>query len=97
MCVAPPGESTLQTALPMYQELIDINDRGGDVFCPEGALTLKSVQQMFSTMAERYFRPYFGTLRCGHLESHIQMLPSPDVYDRCVGECARISCVCLYF
>ena len=79
MCVAPPSESALQTALPLYEELIEINGRGGEVFCPEGALSLKSTQQMFVTMAERYYRPYFGTLKCGHLESRVQMLPSPDI------------------
>ena len=70
MCVAPPSESALQTALPLYEELIEINGRGGEV---------KSTQQMFVTMAERYYRPYFGTLKCGHLESRVQMLPSPDI------------------
>ena len=93
MCVAPPSESTLQTALPLYEELIEINGRGGEVFCPEGALSLKSTQQMFVTMAERYYRPYFGTLKCGHLESRVQMLPSPDIYDRCVCLCSVFACV----
>ena len=82
MCVAPPGEGTSQAALQMYQELIDINGRGGELFCPEGALTLKSTQLMFVTMAECYFRPYFGILKCGNLESRVQLLPSPDIYDR---------------
>ncbi|XP_013403665.1 integrator complex subunit 14 [Lingula anatina] len=76
------SEANLQTTLNMYQKLIDLNNQGGQLFLPEGALSLKSVQTCFTKMAEQCFTPLYAVLQCGHLQCNVQVYPLPQPYHR---------------
>lgn len=78
LCIANSTDPSLQTALPIYQKLIDISGGGGQVFVPEGALNFKSVQAMFMKLAEIYYKPFHGTLHCGTLTSNVCLSPPPE-------------------
>lgn len=82
MCISQPDEATLQTALPFYQHLIETNNGDGQIFVPEGPLSLRSVQQLFTKLVEQYFVPFHGTITCGNLSSHIQLFPPPEPYSQ---------------
>ncbi len=78
VCMANPSDPELQSSLPLYQKLIDMNEGGGDIFVPECNLTLKCVENMFHTIAEKYYSPFHGTIQCGNLKCAVQLLPSPE-------------------
>lgn len=79
-CVASSTDPCVQTSLPVYQKLIDINGGGGQVFVPEGQLNFKSIQAMFAKLADLYYKPFHGVLRCGHLTSNISLSPPPEPF-----------------
>ncbi|XP_064607763.1 integrator complex subunit 14-like [Liolophura sinensis] len=83
VCISNPGDGELNSSLPLYQQLIDMNGRGGEVFVPEGQLSLRSVQQVFLRLGETYYTPYYGLLRCGNLKCQVNLFPPPETY---VGE-----------
>ena len=37
---------------------------------------------MIHKLAEKYFLPFYGTLKCGHLTAKIQLYPPPMSYER---------------
>lgn len=80
VCISSPGDAELNSSLPLYQQLIEMNGRGGEVFVPEGQLSLKSVQQMFLRLGETYYTPYHGLLRCGNLKCYVNLFPPPETY-----------------
>ncbi|XP_070542502.1 integrator complex subunit 14-like [Ptychodera flava] len=82
MLICNQNEAMQCGALNLYQKLIDVNGAGGSIHLPEGALSLKSVQQMFMKFAEGTFAPFYGTLHCGHLKSDIQLSPTPEMYTK---------------
>lgn len=77
MCIAPASDTNLQISLSLFQKLIDINGHGGDIYIPEGALSIKSVQQMFQKFAGDVFSPFVVSLNCGHLKCSVQLYPPP--------------------
>ncbi|ESO88197.1 hypothetical protein LOTGIDRAFT_206942 [Lottia gigantea] len=80
VCIANNNDSELKNSLPLYEKLIEINGQGGEVFYPEGQLNLKSVQQTFSNLAEKYFNPFHGMLHCGNLKNAVHVYPAPIPY-----------------
>ncbi|XP_064474266.1 integrator complex subunit 14-like [Ornithodoros turicata] len=82
VCLANPGSPTLKTSLPFYQRLVDLNGGGGQVFSPEGPLTLKNVQQLFLSLAETYYASFHGVLRCGNLSSNVILCPPPEPFHK---------------
>lgn len=82
LCIASPGDPDMKMSLPLFQKLVDINDQGGEVYVPDGPLTLKSVQEMFQTFAEKTYMPFLATLQCGNLKCPVQLHPRPEPYDR---------------
>ncbi|XP_071105029.1 integrator complex subunit 14-like [Haliotis cracherodii] len=82
VCVANPNDPDLQSSLPLYQKLIDMNNEGGEIFIPESNMTMKSVEQMFQKLGETFYAPYFGTIQCGNLKCSVQLLPSPEPLSR---------------
>lgn len=83
MCISPASDPNLQTSLSHFQKLIDINGHGGEIYIPEGPLSIKSVQQMFQKFAEDVFTPYVVSLNCGHLKCSVQLYPPPEPQQRC--------------
>ena len=82
ICIAPRDDPALKTSLPMYETLIEMNNQSGEVFLPDGPLSLKSVRAMFMKLAENHFSPYIGSLQCGHFKCPIQLFPAPVPYER---------------
>ena len=67
----------------MFEKLIEINGGQGGVFHPDvPTLSPKSVQQMIHKLADKYFLPFYGTLKCGHMTAKIQLYPPPMSYER---------------
>ena len=79
--IGNPTDQDVKTAIPLYQKLIEINGQGGEVFLPDSNLSLKSVQSLFTRLAEKYYKPYQGTLKCGHFKCPVQLFPPPEKYD----------------
>lgn len=51
-----------------------------EVHVPNGPLTSDSVIGAFAQLAKNSFRPYLGTLKCGHLQSQVSLSPSPYMH-----------------
>ena len=84
MCLAPSSDKTLDTSLPLYQKLIEINRGRGQVFAPDGALNEQSVETMFGSLCDKYFMPLHGSLSCGNMKCGVHLFPAPDAYDKYV-------------
>ena len=84
MCVTAPDDPSLMKARSLYQKLIDLNGLGGEVFVPEGQLSLKSVQAMFDRLTEKFYTPFLGVLKCGNLTCNVQVFPAIEHYERWV-------------
>lgn len=76
-------EAHLEKSISMFQKLIEINGGQGSVFHPDSPqLNPKVVQQTIQKLAEKYFNPFYGTLKCGHSTAKIQLYPPPLTYER---------------
>lgn len=82
LCIANSTDPYLQSALPIYQKLIDISGGGGQVFVPEGAISFKSIQTMFTKLSEIYYKPFHGVLHCGTLTSNVALSPPPEPFSK---------------
>lgn len=82
LCVSNPGDADLKTALPMYQQLIDINDQGGEIYLPDGPLSFKTAQEMFQKFGEKTYTPFHAFLTCGNLKCPVQLHPRPEPYEK---------------
>jgi hypothetical protein len=82
LCITSPDDPKLQTVLPLYEKLISNSTGSGEIFIPEGQLHMRTVQEMFTKMSEKYFAPFLGTLKCGNLRCSMQLFPAPDVYKK---------------
>ena len=82
ICVASSGDPSLSVMEPQFRQLVSRCTHGGQVHVPEGTLCERSVQQMFTTIADQHYTSFTGTLRCGNLRCPIQIFPAPEVYDR---------------
>ena len=51
-----------------------------EVFIPSAPLNAESVQDVFKQLARLHFKPWSGTLKCGHLQSAVGLSPPPHVY-----------------
>ena len=78
MCLGDPAALQQTGSINLYQKLLDLNTQRGELFVPDGPLTLKSVQQMFTKLSEKYFRPFESSLHCGHLQCNVNLYPPPD-------------------
>lgn len=79
------GDSTKKQTLisaSLLRDLISVNGQGGELFMPEGSLSVKTVQGMFSALAEKYYSPFVGVLKCGNLTCPVHIFPTLDAYDR---------------
>ncbi|XP_074650578.1 integrator complex subunit 14-like [Tubulanus polymorphus] len=81
VCIAGQNDSGLTDALPLYEKLIDINGYGGEVHLPD-AISMKNIHSMFHKLGEKYYSPSYGTLKCGHLGSKIQIFPPPEEFKK---------------
>ncbi|KAJ8304198.1 hypothetical protein KUTeg_017781, partial [Tegillarca granosa] len=52
--IGNPNDPELKSSLPLFEKLVEINGQGGEVFVPDSALSLKSVQSMFLRLAEKF-------------------------------------------
>lgn len=68
--------------MSLYQKLIDINNGSGEIFQPEGPLSLKSIAQLFQKIADKYYVPYTGMLKCGNHKCNVSIFPAPDPYKK---------------
>lgn len=76
VCIANSNE--LGANLTLFQRLCDSTGVGGSVYVPDAPLSIQSVQNMFTRLAQTHYVSYEGTLSCGHLQSKITLSPSPD-------------------
>lgn len=81
MLISNPNDPDLKSSFPLFEKLIEINGQGGEVCVPDNALTLQSVEAMFTRLQEKYFKPYNGMLKCGNFKCSIQLFPPPDPYN----------------
>lgn len=85
LLLADPADKQTSLSASLLRELIKINNQGGELFLPDGVLSLKTVQAMFSLLSESYFAPFAGVLKCGNLKCPVQVYPTLENYDRYVG------------
>jgi len=83
-CIADTKDAMFSISEPLYQRLVTDAAVSGEVFVPEGSLCEQSVKQMFSTISDRYYVPFTGTLRCGNLRCPVYVFPAPEKYCRSV-------------
>lgn len=77
LLISSQSELNQNNALSLYQRLVDENGHG-QVHTPgEGALTVKSVQNMFLKFADSQYSVFNTTLHCGNLNSEVQLFPRP--------------------
>lgn len=79
-CIGNSTDPFVEDSLPIFQKLLDVSNGGGQVFIPEGQLTLKSVQAMFMKLADLYYKPFHGMLHCGNLTSSVSLSPPPEPF-----------------
>lgn len=77
VCIASANE--LGGDLMLFQRLCDSTSVGGSVYVPDMPLTVQSVQNVFTRLAQTHYISYEGTLSCGHLQSKITLSPPPDL------------------
>ena len=77
VCIATANE--LGGDLMLFQRLCDSTSVGGSVYVPDMPLTVQSVQNVFTRLAQTHYISYEGTLSCGHLQSKITLSPPPDL------------------
>ncbi|XP_052794374.1 integrator complex subunit 14-like [Mya arenaria] len=78
VCIANPADPQVKKSVNLYERLINLNQKGGEVFLPEGVLDLPSMAELFTRVAEKYYTPYKGLLTCGHLKCNITLHPAPE-------------------
>ncbi|XP_060558631.1 integrator complex subunit 14-like [Ruditapes philippinarum] len=81
VCIANPTAPEMKKSIPLYEKLIELNG-DGELFIPDGPLSMTVVQDMFKKIAEKYYTPYTGLLTCGHLECNITLYPSPEPFNK---------------
>jgi Integrator complex subunit 14 len=82
VCIAGSTDPALAVTEPHYRRLIAKGSPAGQFYVPDGVLCERSVRQMFSTIGERHYATFTGTLRCGNLRCPIFAFPAPEDYDR---------------
>lgn len=82
VCIAGSTDPALVTAEPQYRHLIAKGSPAGQLYVPDGVLCERSVRQMFSTIGEKHYATFTGTLRCGNLRCPVYVFPAPEDYDR---------------
>ncbi|XP_038072885.1 integrator complex subunit 14-like isoform X2 [Patiria miniata] len=76
--LSTPAELQQWNSQALCQRLLDANRQNGKVHSVEGALTVKSAQQMFTALAEEHYSAFHAKLVCGHLSSDVQLFPPPQ-------------------
>lgn len=61
--------------------MIDLNNNGGELFVPDGSLSMKTVNDLFARVAEKNYSTFKGLLKCGNLKCNITLYPAPDVHE----------------
>lgn len=77
VCIATSNE--LGGDVMLFQRLCDSTGVGGSVYVPDMPLSVQSVQNVFTRLAQTHYIGYEGTLSCGHLQSKITLSPPPDL------------------
>jgi len=77
VCIATSNE--LGADLMLFQRLCDSTGIGGSVYVPDAPLSVQSVQNVFTRLAQTHYTTYEGTLSCGHLQSKVTLSPPPDL------------------
>ena len=81
VCVATREELARPLWASKMQKLCDTTGLSpAEIHVPNGPLTADSVIGAFAQLAKNSFRPYLGTLRCGHLHSQVSLSPSPYMH-----------------
>ncbi|XP_053601555.1 integrator complex subunit 14 [Plodia interpunctella] len=85
--VVSPHDSCLQQAMPLYQKIVDlaVNTTSGSnlsitrgaIFCPE-QLSLSGTISTMTRLCEQHYQEFWCTLKCGQLESRVQLFPAPQ-------------------
>ena len=52
------------------------------MFVPDSSLSMKTVNDLFTKLADKYYCTYKGLLKCGNLKCNITLYPAPEVYER---------------
>lgn len=76
VCISSPSE--MASSLMRFQQLCDMNGGGGSLYVPDAPLSVQSVENCFTRLAQTHYMAYEGVLSCGHLQSNINLSPPPD-------------------
>lgn len=81
VCIATREELAQPLWSSKMQKLCDTTGLSPvEIHVPNGPLTTESVIGAFAQLAKSSFRPYLGTLKCGHLQSQVSLSPSPHMH-----------------
>lgn len=83
MCVATREELMPLSSPPrnsMQRLCKMLNITPSEVFVPGGTLNAESVRGAFRELARASFMPFVSVLKCGHLQSKVNLTPSPAMY-----------------
>ena len=81
VCIATREELSRPLWSPKMQKLCETTGLSPtEIHVPNGPLTAESVVGAFAQLAKASFRPYLGTLKCGHLHSQVSLSPSPYMH-----------------
>lgn len=86
VCIAGSTDPALVIGEPQYRNIIAKGSPPGQLYVPDGVLCERSVRQMFSTIGEKHYATFTGTLRCGNLRCPVNVFPAPEDYDRYIDD-----------
>ncbi|XP_026764244.2 integrator complex subunit 14 isoform X1 [Galleria mellonella] len=85
--IVSPHDPCLQQAMPLYQKIVDLatgtaNSSNlsiscGAIFCPD-QLSVPGAISAMTRLCEQYYQEFWCTLKCGQLESRVQLFPAPQ-------------------
>ena len=81
VCMSTREELARPVWSPKMQKLCDTTGLSpAEIYVPSGPLSPESVIGAFALLAKNSFRPYLGTLKCGHMQSQVSLSPSPYMH-----------------
>lgn len=81
VCVALREELAQPHWAPKMDRLCETTGLSpSDLFVPAGPLCAETVLGAFRQLAKAYFSPFSLSLKCGHLQSRVSLVPSPSMH-----------------
>lgn len=81
VCVAPREELVQPQWASKMDRLCETTGLSqSDIFVPASPLSTETVLGAFRQLTKAYFTPFSLSLKCGHLQSRVSLVPSPSMY-----------------